>query len=89
MPEDWPEKGDTNMTKSEVTEKRLELEGWVYDHTATVRRYTAVGCTEHMVSRCGYDYIRVYTSECKGKRRWQLTHVYRRLSNLAAPAITR
>ena len=66
------------MTRSEITEAKLEKEGWTYDRTATSRGYKAAGSIDEMQSRGGYEYCRVYTSECKGKDKYQLTHIYKR-----------
>lgn len=67
-----------SMTRSEATEKQLELEGWVYDRTVTNRSYKPAGSVDQMQTRGGREYVRVYTSECKGREKWQLTHVYKR-----------
>lgn len=66
------------MTKAFITEQKLENEGWVFDHSATTRPYKSAGSTEEMKSMHGYEYIRVYTSLCKGKLKYQVSNVYRR-----------
>lgn len=66
------------MTQSQITEKKLESEGWFYDHAATTRPYRPAGSTDEMKSIGEYEYIRVYTSTCKGKLKYQISHVYRR-----------
>ena len=52
------------MTRAEQTEKELKTQGWEYDHSAMVKGYHYAGSTEEMKSKGGYDYCRVYTSEC-------------------------
>lgn len=66
------------MTQAQITEQKLENDGWIYDHAATNRYYKSAGSTDEMKSKGGYEYIRVYTSTCKGKEKYQITHVYRR-----------
>ena len=69
------------MTKADKTASELELQGWKYDHRALVKAYHYAGATEDMTSKDGYDFCRVFTSEChmgKGGHTFQVSWVYRR-----------
>lgn len=66
------------MTKAEITEKELVLEGWKYDHQAMSKGYHPAGSVQEMASRGEYDYCRVFTSECHGTKNYQVTYVYKR-----------
>lgn len=69
------------MTNADKTASKLEMQGWEYDHRALVKAYKYAGTVDKMISKDGYDYCRVYTSEChmgKGGLTFQVSWVYRR-----------
>lgn len=69
------------MTKAEKTQLELVRKGWKYDHSAMCKGYHYAGTTEDMRSKGGYDYCRVYTSEChmgKGGFTFQVSWVFKR-----------
>lgn len=56
------------MTKAEKTQLELVRQGWKYDHRALVKGYNYAGTVDDMRSKDGFDYCRVYTSECHMRR---------------------
>lgn len=66
------------MTRSQLAEEELIRDGWTYDRSATSRGYRPAGKVEEMARRGGYDYCRVYTSECRGRQKWQITNIYKK-----------
>ena len=69
------------MTRAEQTEKELKAQGWEYDHSAMVKGYHYAGTTEDMRSKDGYDFCRIYDSEChmgNGGFTFQVSWVFKR-----------
>lgn len=66
------------MKRSDITEKKLEADGWSFDRQVTCSHYLPAGTISQMKPVCGYQLVRIHMGKTVGKRHWQLTEVYKK-----------